>query len=243
MIKCLFYRHNRADRKEEIPAARMPFYGFTFLFEGELEYAVDGKKIRLLPGDAVFLPKGCVRAREGNDLTRHISFHFETDEAPDLPVYLPGATTPAIRRLLSAFDEIASECPGPEDERFGAFLALLIALLRAGIRSEREDPVVLAVRRYLLENLDRKVTLADVGRAVSFSPNHCQAVFRRATGRSIIDTLLDLRIKKAKELISSGEYRLRDVAEKVGFEDYNYFSRVFRSRCGASPSRYRRLFS
>ena len=243
MIQCLFYRHNRGSIKEAIPPARLPAYGLTFLFDGELRYHLDGKELRLRAGDAIFLPKGCLRARNEILVSDHISFQFDAEKSPDLPVFLPSCMTPTLRRLLAVFDEIAAGCDGPEDERFGPFLEFLITQLRIQIREEEEDPLVKSVKNYLLERLDQRITLADVGMAVSFSPSHCQAVFRAKTGRSIIDTLLDMRMKKAKELISSGEFTLPDVAEKVGFDDYNYFSRQFRARCGTSPSCYRRLLS
>lgn len=137
-----------------------------------------------------------------------------------------------MRRLLIAFDEIAQETLNPGEERFGAFLALLLAQLRTQLRAEGEDPLAATIRRYLAEHLDQRINLADISKAVSFSPSHCQSVFRKATGRSIIDTLLGMRMKKARELISSGEFSLQDIAAMVGFEDYNYFSRQFRARSG-----------
>ncbi len=241
MMKCLHYRQNRSDWKDPVPLGRIPFFGFVFVFEGALDYEIDGKALRLSPGDVLYLPKGSLRSRKATEFSRHVSFHFDTDETPDLPIYMPEAMTPPIRRLLLAFDEIAAECSGPEDERFTSFLRLIIAELQAGVQRGKEDPLVLSIRRFLASHLDQKLTLADVGRAVSFSPNHCQAIFRRDTGRSIIDTFLDMKMKKAKELISSGEYALSNVAEKVGFEDYNYFSRLFKARCGVSPSQFQHL--
>ena len=243
MMQCCFYRHNRGGLKDALPPARLPVYGLTFLFAGTLEYEVDGKPIRLQPGDAVFLQKDCLRARKWISDSDHISFQFETDEPPELPTRICGALTAPVRRFLAAFDEIAEECGDPEDERFAAVLTLLTAQLRAQIRAEREHPLVAAIRRHLAEHLDQRITLADVGRAVSFSASYCQSIFREKTGRSVMDTLLDMRMKKAKELIASREFSLRDVAEKVGFEDYNYFSRQFRARCGVSPSKYRRMFA
>ena len=243
MIECLFYHRNRAGLQQDLPLTRLPFSAFTFLLEGKMNYRVNGELICLSPGDAVFLPEGCERFREKTGKTEHISFHFHTTSPVELPVFLPGTLTHSVRRLLAAFDEIAETAPDPADERYGAFLALIIAELSVRVRNEKEDPLVRSIRRYLYAHLDQKVTLADVGRAVHFSPNHCQALFRANTGRSIIDTLLELRMKEAASLIASGEYRLQEVARRVGFEDYNYFSRVFRARCGASPTRYRRLFS
>lgn len=206
-----------------------------------MEYIVDGQTYLLSPGNGIYLPKGCMRSRNAPGRNEYISFLFDTEDEVRLPVHLPSALTVAVRRLLIAFDEIAQETLNPGDERFGAFLALLLAQLRTQLRAEGEDPLVATIRRYLAEHLDQRINLADISKAVSFSPSHCQSVFRKATGRSIIDTLLDMRMKKARELISSGEFSLQDVAAMVGFEDYNYFSRQFRARSGISPSRYRSI--
>ena len=101
MMQCCFYRHNRGSLKTPLPPSRLPFCGLTFLFTGELEYEVDGQAIRLQPGDAVFLRKDCLRARKRITDSDHISFHFETDEPPELPTLLPGALTPAVRKRYS----------------------------------------------------------------------------------------------------------------------------------------------
>ena len=66
-------------------------------------------------------------------------------------------------------------------------------------------------------------------------------MFKKEVGRSIVDYALDRRIDEAKRLLLEGTMPLQQIAEYVGFTDYNYFSRVFKKRSGYSPTDYRHL--
>ena len=59
----------------------------------------------------------------------------------------------------------------------------------------------------------------------------------------MIDYLLQIRMEAAKRLLSEGSFALGAVAEAVGFDDYNYFSRVFKKRTGYTPTEYKKLIS
>ena len=69
-----------------------------------------------------------------------------------------------------------------------------------------------------------------------------QRDFKKEMGKSIINYLIDVRISEARNLISGSALPLSAISEKVGFEDYNYFSRIFKKRVGYTPRQYRRLF-
>ncbi|WP_394924363.1 response regulator [uncultured Robinsoniella sp.] len=49
----------------------------------------------------------------------------------------------------------------------------------------------------------------------------------------------NLRLNRAKELLQSSDYRLRDIAEMIGYHDVSYFSRIFKDSVGISPRQYR----
>ena len=70
--------------------------------------------------------------------------------------------------------------------------------------------------------MHERISLDDIGKAMFFSPTYCSAVFRRETGKSIINYILDEKVNEAKKLILEG-VALTQVAEQVGFNDYNYF--------------------
>ena len=78
-----------------------------------------------------------------------------------------------------------------------------------------------------------------MSRATFFSPVCCCLVFKRETGETITDYIINEKIKEAKILISQG-YRLKDIAERVGMFDYNYFSRLFRKKVGYAHLQYKK---
>ena len=71
------------------------------------------------------------------------------------------------------------------------------------------------------------------------SQTYLSRLFRKYTGLSFNQKLTELRMEKAKRIINENrDFYIREVAEMVGYQDQFYFSRVFRSYVGKSPSEY-----
>ena len=87
------------------------------------------------------------------------------------------------------------------------------------------------------------MTLKEIGEMSFFSPIYCETVFKRETGKSIIDYATEVKIDTAKNNLVDYSIPLSEIAENLGFNDYNYFSRVFKARSGYSPREYRKLFT
>lgn len=51
---------------------------------------------------------------------------------------------------------------------------------------------------------------------------------------------MELRIEKAKELLSIGKYKVYEVAEMVGYNSSRYFSKVFKIKTGVLPQHYKK---
>lgn len=69
-------------------------------------------------------------------------------------------------------------------------------------------------------------------------PTYLSKVFKKATGKTFIDYLTDVRLYKAKELLLNSYIMVNQVAEQVGYQG-NYFNRVFKKRFHMSPGQYR----
>ena len=74
---------------------------------------------------------------------------------------------------------------------------------------------------------------------VAMSAAYFSTVFSQTTGRSFINYLTSLRIDRAKELLTSTNMKLADIALSVGYNEPNYFSHVFRKTVGITPKEYR----
>jgi transcriptional regulator GlxA family with amidase domain len=96
-----------------------------------------------------------------------------------------------------------------------------------------------SVAAYMRQHLERPVRLDELARMANLSVSHFSAIFRKEFGFSPLDYLIRTRIRRACELLDTTGSSLKEIAEAVGFSDPLYFSRVFRTIHGVSPSQYR----
>ena len=73
----------------------------------------------------------------------------------------------------------------------------------------------------------------------NYNFDYLNRLFKRHTGQTIFGYLNALRIERAKQLLSTGFYSIAEIAEKTGFRDVYYFSRVFKKLTGVTPGEYR----
>ena len=64
-------------------------------------------------------------------------------------------------------------------------------------------------------------------------------MFRKVTGQTYIAYLTEVRLQKAVELLNETDDKTYVIAQKVGYQEQNYFSYVFKKRFGISPTKYR----
>jgi two-component system, response regulator YesN len=92
---------------------------------------------------------------------------------------------------------------------------------------------------YLETNYNRQISLDDIAENCGCSKYHMSHIFRQHTGTTISCCLLDLRLKKAKELLETTARSIKEISAVTGFSDPNYFSLVFKKNTGISPVQYR----
>jgi len=98
-----------------------------------------------------------------------------------------------------------------------------------------------AITRHVEERYAESLNLASLSTTFRISSSYLSKLFRQHAGRSFGEYLSSIRIEVAKRLIRENPAMpLRDVAERVGFQDPFYFSRVFKSAVGKAPSEYAR---
>jgi len=127
------------------------------------------------------------------------------------------------------------------------------SMLLAGIevsrwRSESHSLAIEAQRlasvlSHIEANLSKPLRVAELAKRAELSSPRFYAVFRLATGTSPHAYLQKLRLRKAQELLISSPLSVAEVASRVGHEDQFFFSRLFRKKCGISPSKYRESLS
>jgi AraC-like DNA-binding protein len=102
---------------------------------------------------------------------------------------------------------------------------------------ESFDPVDF-VTKYCQTNLYTKISMDDICEKLNMNYYQLRAYFNDRTGMSPYQFLIDIKIKKAIELLENTDYPVKTIAYKLAFDSQYYFSRLFKRKTGISPSRW-----
>ena len=94
--------------------------------------------------------------------------------------------------------------------------------------------------RYIDENYMREISLEELAQVCRTNKYYLSHMFSRNQGVSVGRYILCRRIAAAKKLLEQDDMLVSDVAGAVGFDDANYFSRVFKKETGQTPREFRR---
>lgn len=103
-----------------------------------------------------------------------------------------------------------------------------------------ESDIAAAVCRRLTDDPESNNTLETLAKELHFSAHYIAHLFKKRTGMSVGAFKMAQRIKKAKVLLKTTEFKIIDIAAACGFDNPSYFAEVFLKEVGVSPSDYRR---
>lgn len=136
--------------------------------------------------------------------------------------------------------------PGGFEQRVIDLRATAVLLALVDMAVSREDAVSPAERhvrraeQFIHEHFATLRSLSDVAAHVGVTPDHLRHLFKKLRGRSLIRHVNEVRIARARTLLASSPFPLKQVASMCGFRDEYYFSAVFRRFAKLSPGQYRR---
>lgn len=94
---------------------------------------------------------------------------------------------------------------------------------------------------FINDSLDRNITLAEIGARVEMSPYHFARMFKYSTGLAPHQYVLDLKIDRAKTLLSKTSLPLAEIAYRLGFASQSHFTALFRRFTSTTPGAYRKM--
>lgn len=97
------------------------------------------------------------------------------------------------------------------------------------------DMAVEMIHRYYAED----ISLQSAANHINVNPSYLSRLFKQEKGENFITFLTRVRIERAKSFLESRNYKVYEVADKVGYHNYTYFSKIFKKVVGVSPEEYR----
>ena len=117
-------------------------------------------------------------------------------------------------------------------------------LVMAGVEyfedaEESEKSFVNRLMNYVWENIDGDLSLCTLSDKLHLNPSYLSRRFKSLTGKNLTEAILELRVKKACELLKNTSLKISEIAPMVGYETAANFSKVFKKMMNITPREYR----
>lgn len=147
---------------------------------------------------------------------------------------------PSAKEELIAVLEEAVYIAGQQEKRTKDFLPIRV-IEEKEERQELMKNRILAeqIRQYMEEHYMEDICLQDLAAQFHYSDAYFCKFFKHNFDKNFIVYLSELRIEKAKKLLSDVTVNIKEIGKKVGYRDSSYFTKVFKRITGVTPSEYR----
>lgn len=105
--------------------------------------------------------------------------------------------------------------------------------------SSHETELLIA-RRKIANSPQLSWNVPDLAKDLSLSEGHLQALYKQQFGISVMDDIINFRLKKAEDYLMFSNHSIATIAEDCGYNSHEHFSRQFKSRYGLTPGEYRK---
>ena len=222
-----------------------PYAGFVLVLEGEIVY-IDrfGDRHILKRGDLVPLFKHDCYSTKLTVGCRYIATGIQFDERyKNETEKLPIKYT-CNEAQIKELEEMAEKW---QTHSWDSFMFCKIRLLKLYLdimsrvykKVECADKDVRHAINYIHNNFKRSFTIEEVASHCMLSKSYMRAKFNKYVGMSITEYRERLRIDAAKDMLRSGAFSQKEIADELGYYDVSHFSRTFVRYCGITPKKYR----
>ena len=152
-----------------------------------------------------------------------------------------GLSTSESYNLSDYYIRLADEAQTPEEisdihnEMCIHYTKQMLALQRSTITSKAVSTCI----DYIYEHLHTRITLATLASVTNLSAPYLSRLFKKETGYSVSEYILNKKLETAKSMLSSSDYSIAEISASLAFPSQSYFTNVLKKDCGLTPKQFR----
>ncbi len=227
-------------------------YIFMYCMEGSGTIVVEGKDYALNQNEAFCIPR----------FRRHSYYADESNPWSILWVHLKGEDTRyypldscrkvvlnsqnATNRMQFLFELLFRVLDSNYTLGNFIYISQVLGLILSEIydrekhnTTQEKNKHVTRVIRYMYKHLDENLELEDIVKEIRLSKSYLNTIFQKYTQHAPMDFFISLKMKRACQLLRTSDMYIYEVAQKLGYADQYYFSRIFKKTVGVSPREYK----
>lgn len=147
------------------------------------------------------------------------------------------------KAIFDSYSNLIQRFHQPNREKFSnvSLLELIYNISDAITLSEQKDnsDIILPILTYINANYNKQITLDELAKKSGYSKSRFSHIFSQFTETTPIKYQNDIRLKTSREMLSSTNKSITEIAISCGFNDPLYFSRLFKKIYNITPTEYR----
>jgi AraC-like DNA-binding protein len=231
------------------PDVLSPFWRLYYNFDPGHSVVFDGREVPLTPRHLVLIPDGHLFHCRGRKPVRNLwlafSSAFRLEPGQPAPIQLsPTRTELALFHELARLIGMRHGTAAPRHRIYHRSLALLHHILSRPELRWQTQTAPEGIRRatqHIHAALETTLTLPELARRAGLSVSAFTRHFRRCHGVPPTRFIMQGRVREAARLLAQTEATIEEIAERTGFPNRAYFSRIFAKLTGEPPAYFRRV--
>lgn len=241
-------RHHYRKRKEGVSE-----YIFFYCTKGKGIISVDGKNYTLKQNEAFCIPsnKSHFYYACDDDPWSILWMHFKGDDTKYFPLddcnIIHFNSEYATNRMFFLFDLLFRVLEGHYCLGNFIYISQVLSLILAETYyREKHQSVSLQNRqithiiRFMYKNLDKNFSLQEILSEFNCSKSYLNSIFQKYTQSAPMEFYTNIKMQEACKMLRSTDLLIYEIAQKLGYKDPYYFSRLFKKIIGSSPASYRK---
>jgi AraC-like DNA-binding protein len=236
----------------------LPEFQIVYISRGKGVFGCDGKTYTVEPGSMLLLLPG-IKHFYKPDFDTGWSEHWvgfnggyftrlveEGILSRKQVFYTPGLRDSILNTFNQIIEEVRAQRPLFQLKACSGVISLISEMLASERRKEQPNfyqKIVEKAKCLMESNVYGAINVSNIAGQIGVSTYRLNEIFKTYTAMTPYQYFIHTKIHKAKNILGQENTPIKEAAFKLGFEDQYYFSRLFRSKTGMSPSEWKKIIS